>query len=67
MSASEERERERPRSSPPGSGLCPRCAHVRSIRSERGSVFLQCKLSKRDPSFPRYPPQPRLACRGFED
>ena len=47
-------------------GLCPECRHVRTITSERGSTFWLCELSKRDPTFPRYPPQPRMSCPGFE-
>jgi hypothetical protein len=38
---------------------------VREVRSERGSRFWMCTLSKQDPSLPRYPPQPRHACHGF--
>jgi hypothetical protein len=51
---------------PPPRGLCPDCRHVRAITSERGSKFWLCELSKRDPRFPRYPPQPRVSCAGFE-
>lgn len=47
-------------------GLCPRCIHVRRIESAKGSVFLLCERSKDDPRFPRYPPQPRVECAGFE-
>jgi len=47
-------------------GLCPPCRHVQVVRSERGSTFHLCRLSRSDPAFPRYPPQPRLVCRGFE-
>ncbi|HVS19881.1 MAG TPA: hypothetical protein VMT18_14845 [Planctomycetota bacterium] len=47
-------------------GLCPDCRHVRAITSERGSTFWLCELSKRDPAYPRYPPQPRVSCAGFE-
>ncbi len=48
------------------SGLCPRCRHVKAVISERGSTFLLCQLSRRDPSLPRYPAQPRLVCHAFE-
>jgi len=57
-----------PRTAPwhgPG-GLCPACRHVKLLRSDRGSTFLLCQLSKTDASYPRYPPQPRLVCPGFE-
>ena len=49
-----------------GAGLCPRCRHVRPIVSERGSTFLRCMKQRSDPRFPKYPPQPVLACPGFE-
>ena len=58
---------ERANTPPSGSGLCPRCAHVRAVHSDRGSTFLQCTLSKTNPRLPRYPPQPRIVCAGFED
>lgn len=47
-------------------GLCARCAHVRVVQSRRGSVFYLCLRSASDPSFPRYPRLPVLACRGYE-
>lgn len=47
-------------------GLCPDCRHVRAIQSERGSTFWLCERSKREPQYPRYPPQPRVSCTGFE-
>jgi hypothetical protein len=47
-------------------GLCPRCAHVRVVTSQRGSTFLQCLRSREDARYPKYPPQPVLVCRGFE-
>jgi hypothetical protein len=40
---------------------------VRAITSERGSVFLLCELSRSDARFPRYPPQPRMACTGYPE
>lgn len=48
-------------------GLCARCRHVRILRSERSSTFLLCTRSKADRRFPKYPPQPVLACMGFEE
>jgi len=46
-------------------GLCEDCAEGRAIESARGSVFWLCERSRTDPSFPRYPRLPVLACRGF--
>jgi hypothetical protein len=46
-------------------GLCPSCRHVRTVTSERGSVFLLCQLAREEPSLPRYPPQPRMVCSGY--
>ncbi|MBI5431504.1 MAG: hypothetical protein HZA52_01605 [Planctomycetes bacterium] len=45
--------------------LCARCRHVQLVESAKGSVFLLCALAKTDPRFPKYPPQPVLACSGF--
>lgn len=47
------------------SSLCERCAHVREVRTPRGSRFLLCLLSRTDDRFPRYPPQPVPRCPGF--
>ena len=47
-------------------GLCAACAHVRVLPNARGSEFYLCRLSYRDPAFPRYPRLPVLACGGFE-
>jgi hypothetical protein len=46
-------------------GLCATCVHARVLENRRGSRFYLCELSKVDPSFPRYPPLPILACRGY--
>ena len=52
---------------PAGSGsLCPGCANVRVITSARGSRFYLCTLSAVDPRYPKYPPQPVVACTGYE-
>lgn len=56
---------EPPRPAPASGGLCPRCAHVRRVESDRKSVFLMCTLAKGDPRFRRYPPQPVVSCPGF--
>jgi hypothetical protein len=48
------------------SGLCPGCAHVRILESDKGSRFFLCELSNEDGRFSKYPPQPVLRCAGFE-
>ena len=45
-------------------GLCASCEHLRLLASRR-SVFVRCGLAATDPGFPRYPPLPVLACRGY--
>jgi hypothetical protein len=45
--------------------LCPRCEHVKIVRSQTGSTFLLCKLSTTDARFPKYPPQPVARCDGY--
>ena len=47
-------------------GLCPRCRHGRTVASERGSRFLLCGLARSDSRYRKYPPQPVVACPGFE-
>lgn len=47
-------------------GLCPDCRHVKIVATDRGSTFLLCGRSRNDPRFSRYPPQPVVACAGFE-
>jgi hypothetical protein len=47
--------------------LCERCAHLREVRTPRGSRFLLCLLSQTDPRFPRYPPQPVVRCAGYRE
>ena len=47
-------------------GLCESCAHVRTIRSERGSIFVMCRRSATDPRFARYPRLPVSICPGHE-
>jgi len=39
--------------------------HVRVVASAKGSTFLLCRRSADDPRYPKYPPQPVFACRGF--
>lgn len=49
----------------PRLGLCADCLHARLIESSKGSQFLLCQLSQTDPSFPKYPRLPILACSGY--
>jgi hypothetical protein len=58
----EERHRLAGLAVPPG--LCASCEHLRLLASRR-SVFVRCGLAAADPGFPRYPPLPVLACRGY--
>jgi hypothetical protein len=51
---------------PPSAGLCHACRHARVVRSERGSEFTLCRLSRTDPRFPKYPRLPVVACEGHE-
>jgi hypothetical protein len=59
-------DREERRQAPIPAGLCDSCRHARIVTSDRGSRFVMCELSKTDPTFPRYPPLPVRACRGYE-
>ena len=52
---------------PEDAGLCGTCAHARAIRSDRGSVFYLCGLSRDDARFPKYPRLPVLACAGYRN
>jgi hypothetical protein len=54
-----------PRQPVPHGGLCPRCRNVEVITNDRGSWFLRCRLSATDARYPKYPPQPVVACIGF--
>jgi hypothetical protein len=56
------------KSPPPGTraGLCDSCLHQQQVRTTRGSTFSLCKRSRDDPSYPRYPRLPVLACPGHE-
>ena len=58
-------KREVPRAST-RDGLCPTCRHLKTVVSGRGSTFYRCLRERDDPRFPKYPPQPVLACQGFE-
>jgi hypothetical protein len=46
-------------------GLCASCEHKKIVENERGSRFVMCRLSKTDPSFPKYPALPVLSCPGY--
>ncbi|HEU0031945.1 MAG TPA: hypothetical protein VFQ53_15035 [Kofleriaceae bacterium] len=48
-------------SAPFADSLCHRCRFLRLVESARGSVFLMC----REPTLPKYPPQPVRACTQF--
>jgi hypothetical protein len=47
-------------------GLCADCVHAQPVQTSKGSVFLLCGRSKSDPSFPKYPRLPVLACPGYQ-
>jgi hypothetical protein len=49
----------------PPAGLCDSCRHQKVIRTGRGSEFSMCLLSRTDPSYPKYPRVPVLACPGY--
>jgi hypothetical protein len=46
--------------------LCETCAFVREVVTPKGSRFLLCRLSRSDPAFPKYPPQPVVRCGGYQ-
>lgn len=48
-----------------GAGLCASCEHCRIVRGERSTFYL-CQRSFTDPAYPKYPPIPVMACRGYE-
>ena len=52
---------------PVPAGLCAECRHARTVRSDRGAVFIQCGKSFGDPRFPKYPRLPVRACAGYEE
>jgi len=47
-------------------GLCADCVYGHSVKSDRGSVFLLCELSRKDQRFAKYPRLPVLSCPGYE-
>ncbi|MBZ5650172.1 MAG: hypothetical protein LAO18_06780 [Acidobacteriia bacterium] len=47
-------------------GLCQDCSHARRIESDRGSVFVLCRLALTDSRFKKYPRLPVISCAGYE-
>jgi hypothetical protein len=47
--------------------LCETCALMREVITPKGSRFLLCQLSKRDPAYLKYPPQPVVRCDGYRE
>jgi hypothetical protein len=47
-------------------GLCVTCVFVRRVESDRHSSFYRCDYSKVDPSYPKYPRLPVLACAAYK-
>ncbi len=46
--------------------LCETCAVMREVIAPKGSRFLLCQLSKSDPAYLKYPPQPVVRCDGYQ-
>jgi hypothetical protein len=46
--------------------LCETCALMREVITPKGSRFLLCQLSRTNPAFPKYPPQPVVRCDGYQ-
>lgn len=42
------------------------CAAMREVITPKGSRFLLCQMSKSDPTYPKYPPQPVARCDGYQ-
>lgn len=47
-------------------GLCGACIHARRVDTSRGTSYSLCGLHASDPSYPKYPRLPVIACRGFD-
>jgi hypothetical protein len=47
--------------------LCEHCRKRREVISGRGSRFLLCDYHRIDSNYPKYPGQPVLFCKAFED
>lgn len=46
-------------------GMCADCRFAAVVRSDKGSVFYQCRRSFTDPEFEKYPRLPVRACSGY--
>jgi len=46
--------------------LCESCAFMREVVTPKKSRFLLCQLSKTNPDYPKYPPQPIVRCEGHQ-
>jgi len=47
--------------------LCETCQNLQEVNTPKGSRFLLCRLSKSDPAYPKYPPQPIVRCDGYRE
>jgi GNAT superfamily N-acetyltransferase len=47
-------------------GQCGSCRQAQVVSSARGSVFLLCRRSRTDATYPRYPALPRWTCAGYD-
>ena len=44
--------------------LCETCVWMREVITHKRSRFLLCQLSRSNPAFAKYPPQPVVRCDG---
>jgi len=47
------------------SSLCETCSRMREVVTPKGSRFLLCQMSRTDPRYAKYPPQPVVRCEGY--
>jgi hypothetical protein len=47
--------------------LCETCSSMREVVTPKGSRFLLCQLSRTNPDYPKYPPQPVVRCDGYQE
>jgi hypothetical protein len=48
-------------------GLCKTCTHADPLKHPRGGdPYWRCAKAAIDPSYPKYPRLPVMACRGYE-
>jgi hypothetical protein len=47
--------------------LCETCAWMRSVVTRKGSRFLLCQLSQKNPRYRKYPSQPVVRCDGYHE